>query len=44
MDLVTFLRACRIGTEAKLEGKKAQEFVDKLDAVRCSGKQVYLIS
>ena len=44
MNLVTFLRACRIGTEAKLEEKKAQEFVDKLDAVRYSGKQVYLIS
>ena len=44
MDLVAFLRGCRIGTEAKLEGKKAQEFVDKLDAVRYSGNQVHLVS
>ena len=37
-DLIDFLRACKTGTGVNLEGKKAQEFVDKLDAVRHSGK------
>ena len=43
-DLVAFLHMRRTEAGAKLEGKKAQEFVDKLDAVRHSGTQVYLVS
>ena len=33
-DLENFLRICNTGVENDLEGKKAQEFVDRLDMVR----------
>lgn len=35
-DLAVFLSVCMTGIEAKPEGNKAQEFVDRLDAVRHS--------
>lgn len=43
VDLAAFLDASKIGTEFRSEGNKAQEFVEKLDAVRHSGKRVCLI-
>lgn len=37
VDLVTFLRKCKTGIRVELEGERAQEFADELDAVRHSG-------
>lgn len=42
VDLVTFLHTCEIGIDIELEGKKAQEFADKLDVVCHSGKRIHL--
>ena len=44
VDLVAFLDTNKTVTEAELEGKKAQEFADKLDAVRFYGKQADPVS
>ena len=43
VDLDAFLRTCKTRTKAKLEEKKAQEFVDKLDAVRHFGRWMHRV-
>lgn len=44
VDLVKFLHVCETGANIRQKGNRAQEFVGKLDAVRRSVLQVFLIS